>query len=233
MKRFLVPFLAALALSLAIAAVPVPAAAPVVCGSRSLTAEELNYYYQSEYLYVLDAYGEYLQLEQELSPQWLEFLKTETLSVVWDTLSMVQAAEAEGFSLPTDRQQEFDSLWNGFLAAADGDMAAYLQASYGPGAAEDTFRTYLYDAHVAAAYADHLYDGICPTDAQIEEQVQDRGGVYLDEGLDPSLWRQQAEQELIPELFALFLDELRARYPLTGTLPEDLRPIPVPEETHP
>lgn len=213
MKRFLIPFLAALLLSLAIAAVPRPA---VICGDRHLSRTELDYYYQSEYQYFLDAYGDYLQLEEETLPNdWSDLVWEQTCAVAWDTLSMVQAADAAGFAMTEAQEGEFSSLWDSFLAAAEGDMNAYLRQSYGAGARESTFRQYLYDAHLAAAYADFLYAAISPTEAQLQQEMDEEGGVYLDEGLDPSLWKQRAAEALTAELYAAQLEEIRSRYPFS------------------
>ncbi len=212
MKRFLIPFLTALILSLALAAVPRPA---VICGDRHLSRTELEYYYQSEYQYFLDAYGEYLQLEDSLDKQWLDFLWEQTYAVVQDTLSMVQAADAAGFAMSEEQEGEFSSLWEQFLAAAEGDMNAYLRQSYGTGARASTFRQYLYDAHLAAAYADTLYAAIRPTDEQIRQEMEDEGGVYLDEGLDPSLWEARAKETLTLQLYEEQLAQIRSQYPFS------------------
>lgn len=212
MKRFLIPFLTALCLSLSLAAVPRPA---VICGQRHLSRTELEYYYQSEYQYFLDAYGEYLHMEDSLDNQWLDFLWEQTYAVVQDTLSMVQAADAAGFSMSEEQEEEFSSLWDSFLAAAKGNMNAYLRESYGSGAREATFRQYLRDAHLAAAYADALYAAICPTDEQIRQEMEDEGGVYLDEGLDSSLWEARAKETLTLQLYEEQLAQIRSQYPFS------------------
>ncbi len=213
LKRFLIPLLTAVILSFGIAAVPQPA---VVCGIRHLSRTELAYYYQSEYQYVLDAYGDYLQLSSsELPDQWLDFVQEETYAVVQDTLSMVQAAEAAGFSMTKEQEAEFSSLWDSFLAAAEGDMNGYLRESYGPGAREASFRQYLYDAHLAAAYADALFAAICPTEEQLRQEMDKEGGVYLDEGLDPSLWEEQAKESLTLQLYEEQLAQIRSQYPFS------------------
>lgn len=209
LKRFLIPLLTAVILSFGIAAVPQPA---VICGSRHLSRTELAYYYQSEYQYVLDAYGDYLQLSgSELS----DFVQKETLAVVQDTLSMVQAAEAAGFAMSEAQEEEFSALWKQFLSAAEGDMNGYLRESYGSGAREASFRQYLYDAHLAAAYADALFAAICPAEEQIRQEVDKEGGVYLDEGLDPSLWEEQAKMSLTLQLYEEQLAQIRSRYPFS------------------
>ncbi len=203
MKRVLIPFLAALIISLVIAAVPGPA---VICGSRHLSRTELEYYYQSEYQYFLDVWG------GDLQP---ELMQEQTYAVVQDTLSMVQAAGEAGFAMTGEQEAEFASLWDSFLAASGGDMNAYLRESYGRGAREETFRRYLYDAHLAAAYADALYAAISPTQEQIRQEMDKEGGIYLDEGLDPSLWEERAARDLTARLFEAKLEEIRSRYPFS------------------
>lgn len=195
----------------------------LVCDRASLSQTEFSYYYWSEFFYFQEAYGEYLAgtvdltapLDQQAySPEqtWQDYLVEESLSVAADTLAMAFAAEDSGFVLPADYEETLESTWNSFLVRSNGDLEGYLQASYGKKADSASFRLYLYRSHLAAAYADTLYDRLDPTDAEIAAYYADHAGEYLDDyGLTKEDdWAPQAREDLIQELAQSQLAELRA-----------------------
>lgn len=164
-------------------------------GDRELDNTQLAYYYWSEYFYFSGAYGDYLDglvdFTQPLSGQtysedmsWQDYLLEETLQTVRETLAMVARAEAEGFFLPDEDRESLDTVVENFRqAASDGGyetLQAYLAASYGDGATEESFIAYLTDAHLAAAYADSLYEAIDPTEAEITAYYEAHAGEYLE-----------------------------------------------------
>lgn len=125
----------------------------VVCGGRSLTNTELNYYFWSEYFYLVNGYGENLPAsldpEKPLEEQaydgertWQDYVLEQTLATVRSTLTMVFEAEAAGFTLPEDYRRSLDEVLQNFRdyaetsgyvdAAGEPDVQAYLKASYGP-----------------------------------------------------------------------------------------------------
>ena len=164
-------------------------------GDRTLDNAQLAYYYWSEYFYFSGAYGEYLDglvdfsvpLEDQAYSEdlsWQDYLLEETLQTVRETLAMTAQAEAEGFTLPAEDQEALETVVENFRQAAEEtgyeSLPAYLAASYGDGADEESFIAYLTDAHLAAAYADSLYAAIDPSEEEIADYYDSHAGEYLE-----------------------------------------------------
>lgn len=204
----------------------------LTCGARTLTNTELGYYYWSEFFYFSEAYGEYLEgtvdfsvpLEQQAydnSSSWQDYLLDEALSTVRDTLAMTQEAEAEGFTLPGEYDGTYQQVLVNFAAAATeggyDSTEAYLQASYGRGATEESFRAYLYDVHLAAAYADRLLEQCAPTDAECRDYFADHQAeyeTYYDAVADDeTTWLEQVREDLQTERYQNEVLRIRSSYP--------------------
>lgn len=204
----------------------------LTCGARTLTNTELGYYYWSEFFYFSEAYGEYLDgtvefsvpLEQQAydnSSSWQDYLLDEALSTVRDTLAMTQEAEAEGFTLPGEYDGTYQQVLVNFAAAATeggyDSTEAYLQASYGRGATEESFRAYLYDVHLAAAYADRLLEQCAPTDAECRDYFADHQAeyeTYYDAVADDeTTWLEQVREDLQTERYQNEVLRIRSSYP--------------------
>ena len=176
----------------------------VVCGGRSLTNTELNYYFWSEYFYLVNGYGENLPAsldpEKPLEEQaydgertWQDYVLEQTLATVRSTLTMVFEAEAAGFTLPEDYRRSLDEVLQNFRdyaetsgyvdAAGEPDVQAYLKASYGPGATVEFFAGYLEDSYLAAAYSDALFYGAEFTEQEIAEFYDLYAGEYAESGI--------------------------------------------------
>lgn len=190
----------------------------LVCGEYELTNTELAYYYWSEYFYFSEAYGDYLDgvvdFTKPLADQpydnqhsWETYLLEETLSTVRDTMAMVFRAEEEGFTLPADYDATRQQVLLNFSVAAQeggyGSTEAYLQASYGKTATEETFRAYLHNAHLAAAYADDLLARSVPTDEETRAFFARRQSAYEElyeiDPEDETTWLELARQDLQQE----------------------------------
>ncbi|MGO5115393.1 peptidylprolyl isomerase [Candidatus Avoscillospira sp. LCP25S3_F1] len=147
--------------------------AVVVCGDWSMDNTTLNYYYWSEYFYLVGSAGE--NLPESLDPTqpldeqqydedrtWQDYLLDQTMITIRDTMSMVFAAEEAGFTMGDTYAASMETVVDGLAADAESrgydGVTAYLQASYGPGATEESFRAYLTDTYLAAAYTDELYN---------------------------------------------------------------------------
>lgn len=156
----------------AAAAVPV-----IVCGDDTVDNTELNYYFWMEYTYLIGSYGDdlpdSLDPSKPLSEQaydgettWQDFLLTQTMDMIQRTKALVYQAADAGFTMPEDYQTSLERVLSALadnaagrgFTAEDGspDVAAYLEASFGPGADEASFAAYLEDSYLAAAYSDQL-----------------------------------------------------------------------------
>lgn len=167
----------------------------VISGEFHLDNTQLAYYYWSEYFYFAGAYGEYLDgvvdfdtpLDQQVYSEdmtWEDYLLEEALQTVRETMAMVFQAEEAGYTLSDKGQADLETVLENFREAAEAGgydtLEAYLAASYGPGATEESFTAYLHCAHLAAEYADTLYEAIDPTEAEIEAYYEAHAGEYLE-----------------------------------------------------
>lgn len=200
-----------------------PQPAVLTAGDFRLDNTGFGYYYWSEFFYFSDAYGDYLgsavDLSKPLDQQtygpgttWQDYLIEEALSVAADTMTMVFAAEEAGFVLPADYEAALENTWSGFVLQSGGDLEAYLKDSYGKKATADSFRTYLFHAHMASAYADQLYESLNPSAEDIADYRDDHAGEYLDQGLAQEDWDARAREDLIAQLHAEQVRQLRAKY---------------------
>lgn len=206
--------------------------AVLICGDRTLDNTELAYYYWSEFFYFSEAYGAYLDgtvdfsrpLEEQPYDEtrsWQQYLLEETLTTVRDNLAMVQQAGEEGFALPEEYDTTYQQLLVSFASAAvSGGYAsteAYLQASYGRGAAEESFAAYLYDVHLAAAYADAILEQCLPTEDECREYFAGHQAEYETNydaiADDETTWMEQVRQDLQNEQYQNRVLEIRSRYP--------------------
>lgn len=194
--------------------------AVMTCGDYVLDNTTLAYYYWSEYFYFSEAYGDYLadtvDFSKPLADQpydaetsWEDFLLEETLTTVRDTMSLVFRAEEVGFQLPAEYDGTYQQVLVNFAAAAQEggykDLEAYLRASYGKKADQESFSAYLHDAHLAAAYADQLLADSLPTDAEARAYFAERQAEYEEfYGCDPddeTTWLDQARADLQQETY--------------------------------
>lgn len=204
----------------------------LLCGDRTLDNTELAYYYWSEFFYFSEAYGAYLEgtvdfsrpLEEQPydeAQSWQAYLLEETLAMARDNLAMVQQAEKEGFALPEEYDTTYQQVLVRFASAAVSggydSTEAYLRASYGSGAGEESFAAYLHDVHLAAAYADALLEQCLPTEAECREYFAGHQAEYEAnygaEADDESTWLEQVRQDLQSEQYQNRVLEIRNRYP--------------------
>ena len=167
-------------------------------GQAVLTAGELNYYYWSEYFYLVNSFEKggtyYFDTSRPLDEQqynenqtWQEYILNEALDTVRQTLALVNKAQEEDFTLTGDYLQSYEqeldnfdsyAVKNGFVKEdGSGDVDAYLRDSYGDGARQETFFRYLYNSFYASAYSDQLYENM----EADPEQVSTYFDAYADE----------------------------------------------------
>lgn len=208
------------------------ASEPVLtCGDYELDNTSLAYYYWSEYFYFSEAYGEFLtgtvDFTKPLKDQpydetrsWEDFLLEETLNTVRDTMMMVFEAEEQGFTLPAEYDGTMQQVLVNFAGAATesgyADLDAYLHDSYGKSANRESFETYLYQTHLAAAYADQLLEEAVPTDeearAYFAERVAEYTELYDIDPDDETTWLEQAKADLQQETYQNEVLTIRSRY---------------------
>lgn len=186
----------------------------VTCNEFEMTNRDLNYYYWSEYFYFASAVGDQLPgFDAGVAPDgqmydetrtWQDYLLERTLITVRDTVSMAMAARAAGFALPEDYRASYERAVAQFeeAAAEQGydDVEGYLRASYGPDATLESFESYLYDTHLAAAYSDEVYEAIEISDADIDAYCSLHEADYAD-CQTPDEARGEAAEDLRAEQY--------------------------------
>ncbi len=194
-------------------------AAVITCGERTLANCELNYYYWGEYFYFVNAVGQSTPgFDANVPPDeqsydgartWQDYFLSRALIAVRDTVSMAQAAREAGFVMPDDYRAAYERVLAQFAQAADeqgyASVDAYLRASFGPGATEQSFQSYLYDTHLSSAYADELYGQVALTDHEIADYRDLHEDDYAGQTPDEAL--AQAAEDLRDERYQnLFLN---------------------------
>ena len=213
MKRFFALFLALLVLS--------------GCKGRTVMKSEdfklsntdLAYHYWTEVNSGKEALQDLVDLSVSLDAQmydetrtWQDYLTDHVLEMVEETMSLVFAAQEEGFELPTEYEDLLDDVIVNFTDAAMGlgykNVSAYLKDIYGRGAEEESFREYLYNVHLASAYADELSYRSEPTEEQVLAYM-DRHPVYGEDDME------QARQDLHSENYNNAVLTIINSYPFT------------------
>ena len=177
----------------------------VVCDDFSMDNTQLSYYFWSEYYYLLSSYGDYLpdsldpakplsEQQYDEDTTWEDYILEQALVTVRNTMSMVFEAEKAGFTLPESYETSLESVLEqqkeGAVSAGytdetgEGNVDAYLQASYGPGATAASFREYLENSYLAAAYSDALYAEPTFTDQELSDYYDQFAADYAADGVE-------------------------------------------------
>ncbi len=159
----------------------------VTLGEHKISAAELNYYFVDA---VTKAYQEnqstyqysYMGLDftKPLNAQsvtdnstWADFFVRLAVSDAKKNYALLDAANAEGYTLPEASKTQVDNMMNYYSQIATvfgfSNVDGYLQGMYGAGASEDTYRTYQEHLALAAAYTSDHSDGLTFTDERISE----------------------------------------------------------------
>lgn len=174
------------------------------CEDIKLSNTEFSYYYWSEYFYSEETLKEQADLTKPLDEQmydetatWQDHLIDNVLAQVEETMCLVLAAKDAGFELPAEYEETLDDVMVNFIDSAMGmgykNTSAYLKSLYGKGADEESFRAYLYDTHMASAYADELYKTSVPTEEEALAYMEKNPAAYQEGGLEQAIDDLHAE----------------------------------------
>ena len=168
----------------------------VQIGDHTLSNAELNYYYIDSVNNFYSSYGSYAAMfgldttkpldeqivDEETGRTWADdFLDTAKESAK-NVYALADAAEAAGFVLPEDKQEEIESslssidLYAQVYGYKDGD--SYLKAMYGSGASKEGYKAYATRSALADAYYTHYSDSLTYTDDQIRQKDNEDLKVY-------------------------------------------------------
>ena len=156
-------------------------------GSHELSNAELSYYYIDYVNNYVNTYGSYLSLfgldtsktldqqvySTEAGETWADFFISQAASTAQSTLSLADAAEAEGFTLSEEQQAQVDLLSSNLDSYAKlygySNADAFLKAQYGNGSSKTDYLAYYSRNLLASAYQTAHQDALSYTSEQIRE----------------------------------------------------------------
>ncbi|MDD6024308.1 MAG: peptidylprolyl isomerase [Oscillospiraceae bacterium] len=184
-----------------------------------LTNAELNFHYWGSFYSYINANGISFDLGKTLEDQIYSETEAdstgETTATTWHDyfmenamLAAIQArglyleAQAAGFEMPEDRQAEYDSLMenlatnaqaDGFVdEAGNGDVASYIQDSYGEAVTVEMFMDYIYERYYVEAYSESKYNALSFTDEELSD--------YYDQNADMFTMNYGIEKSDVPDV---------------------------------
>ena len=193
----------------------------MTCGDLKLTNTDFAYFFWSE---VNSRYNteagqvgpdSMLTLDVQMYDEnttWEEFLLADIVPRVQEQMSLYMAAQAEGFKMPADMQEQCDNMLEDFRKLAEEmqykNLTAYLIDTFGPNASEKTFKQYLHYTYTSEAYAEELFNRTVPTEEQITEYYETWRSMYQEGDLET------AKQDLHQDEYYNAIAEAKADYPI-------------------
>ena len=156
-------------------------------GEHQISNAELSYYYIDYANNYANTYGSYLSLfgidpsvaldkqvvNEETGETWADNFISEAASSVQTIYALADAAEAEGFTLPQEQQDQVDIMSNNLDSYASiygySNTDAFLKAQYGNGASKEGYMEYYQRNLLASAYQTNHQENLTYTDDQIRE----------------------------------------------------------------
>ena len=156
-------------------------------GEHQISNAELSYYYIDYVNNYANTYGSYLSLfgidpsvaldkqviDEETGETWADNFISEAASSVQAIYALADAAEAEGFTLPQEEQEQIDIMASNLDAYASiygySSTDAFLKAQYGNGASKEGYMEYYQRNLLASAYQTFHQENLTYTDDQIRE----------------------------------------------------------------
>lgn len=154
------------------AAVPGALELVATMGEHQLTNQQFIYYYWDSFYSIYDQLGSYLTaylsfttpFDQQMATEtmsWHEYLSSMALENWSQTMTLCDAAEAQGYVLSTEDEEyltgTLSSLESYAAQAGYADADAYLHQLFDPCADVDSYREYNRTAILASAYASEVY----------------------------------------------------------------------------
>lgn len=156
-------------------------------GDHQLSNAELSYYYMDYVNNYVNNYGNYLSLfgidastpldkqmyDEENGVTWADNFISEATASAQSIYALADAAEADGFTLPQEQQEQVETMAINLDSYAKiygySNTDAFLKAQYGNGASKDSYMAYYQRNLLASAYQAHHQDSLTYTDDQIRE----------------------------------------------------------------
>jgi len=165
-------------------------------GEEKISTVELNYYYIDAVNSWLNNYGSYAQLfgldttkplneqfyDEANEQTWADYFLETATSNAKGVYALYQNAKANGFTLTQEALDSIDStmanfdLYGAMYGFANGE--GYLQAVYGAGTNEKSFREYLTVQTTANEYYVETYNGLTYSDEDLRAAEAENYGKY-------------------------------------------------------
>lgn len=157
----------------------------VTVGTHEISNAELSYYYVDAINNFRNNYGSYAFLygldtslplneqfiDEEQTTTWADNFIASAIGSAQSTYAMLDAAAAEGFTLPEDQEAQITSLGSTLdtYATLSGfeNADAYVKAMYGKGASKEAYLNYYRNNALASAYYTAHQDSLSFTDEDI------------------------------------------------------------------
>ena len=170
----------------------------VEIGGHKLSAAELNYYYidvlnqlsqdwYSTYLLQQEGLKTTIALDQqqykdEVGKTWGDHFVDEAIKEAAGVLALCDEAAKAGHTLSADEKATIEETMVAIETQAElggwSSLNQYLQAMYGKGAQEKTFRTYLENVTLAQSYYAFYTEGLEYTDEDISKKDAETPGYF-------------------------------------------------------
>lgn len=156
-------------------------------GEHSISNAELSYYYMDYVNNYANTYGSYLSLfgidstvaldkqiyNEETGETWADNFISQAASSAQSVYALVDAAQAEGFTLPQEQQDQLELMSSNLDSYATiygySDTDSFLKAQYGNGASKESYLSYYERNLLASAYQTSHQDSLTYTPEQIRE----------------------------------------------------------------
>lgn len=158
----------------------------VTVDGTKISAVELNYYYIDGLNNYLNQWGDYISLsgldttkaldeqtfDADAGTTWADYFLDLATDNIHSVYSAYNKAVAEGYTLSEEDAAAIDSTLSsmelyGLYYYGYSDLNSYLEAMYGNGANEKSYRAYAEAQYIASAYANDYYESLSYTDEEI------------------------------------------------------------------
>lgn len=165
-------------------------------GDHSLNNVELNYYYMDAINSFVSSYGSYAAMfgldttkpldeqmyDADAETTWADYFMESAENNARSVYALCDAAEAAGYSLSEDAKTSIDTTLSNMsaYAALYGYSKAddYIQAIYGKGSGEKSYRAYCERSSLAQEYQQYYADSLSYTDEDLRTKESENFNAY-------------------------------------------------------
>jgi len=169
-------------------------------GEKDYSPAELNYYYATQYMAVVNEYGSYASilgldtstglagLDSQSCPisadggSWKDYFLNTAKEQLTQIAALYKYAEENGIELTEEELAQIDASFDGMdeFAKSQGyaDMDSFFEANYGKGVSSKVIRNCTIDSTLATKVLTEYADALEYSDAELEEEYLSFNGIY-------------------------------------------------------